>query len=209
MSETIRGITWRVGGWKDRFAIWGERPRDLPPVLNRHGDWVVSFSVREELDTFPTEAAAREFAAKFADQPEPAAAGGVELPTGPGVWRRKADSRDAYEIIVRRLRDEDGNLISGPMLCSGWCGPDSVLCSTANLPRGNWHPAPSPEVAEVDTTGRCQIHNRYWSRLPSVQASHCPECLVVERDEAMAEAKAEALRLVREAVKRLADAVGE
>ncbi len=36
-------------------------------------------------------------------------------------------------------------------------------------------------------TGHCPIHNRPWAKLPSFHASHCPECLVVERDAANAE----------------------
>lgn len=82
-----------------------------------------------------------------------------ELPDSPGIWTRRAGAADEYTLVVRRNADEDGNVISGPLLCSGWCGPTSILCSTANLPHHHWNRVP-PEPAEVAALRERAEHER-------------------------------------------------
>jgi hypothetical protein len=60
---------------------------------------------------------------------------------------------------------------------------------------------------QLDTNTHCPKHNRHYARLPSCAASHCPECLAEERDEAERQLEeAEALvRGLREARQAFAD----
>lgn len=72
-------------------------------------------------------------------------ASGCELPTGPGLWTRGADE---WAWVIRGS--------GGDLFADAWHIPSekrAVYLGTrwSDLPRGNWHPAPSPsdDAAEV------------------------------------------------------------
>lgn len=131
-------------------------------------------------------------------QPTPAES---ELPDKPGLWKRRADSRDAYELVVRRNADEDGNVIPGPLLCSGWCGPVAILCSTANLPRGHWTTA---APAELPCPPPASTHS--YERRGNCGCESCLRCKVAAKEYEVAELQTKYAKL-RDAYEDVMDAV--